>query len=175
MPAPTIKSFHTFVFGIDYAGKTALYQTLREHKEMSATKPTLSFNVGKLLIENIEFVIWDAPGQKPFREVWKQGYARSKILVFVLDTADPNRYGEAFEEFKKVINDPITKAAPLVFCFHKMDLDNSKSNLANAKAFFNLVQVKPRKLFIYETSIYEPTTMQKLRSILVDISLGVLF
>ena len=163
MPAPTTKSFHTFIFGIDYAGKTALYQTLRENKEMPATKPTLSFNVGKLLIENIEFVVWDAPGQKPFREVWKQGYARSKILVFVLDTADPNRYSEALEEFQKVINDPITRAAPLVFCFHKMDLDNAKNNLVIAKALFDLVQLRPRKMFIYETSIYDPASMQKLR------------
>src|SRR6056297_1592540 len=92
-----------FIYGLDYAGKTSVVETMKQEETMSDANPTLSFNISNYITENATLQIWDAPGQKSLRDSWEKGYNRADILVFVLDTADMERYDEAYAEFKKVL------------------------------------------------------------------------
>ena len=56
-----------FVFGLDNAGKTSLLKYLKEEEVVDDPSPTREFDVIKLVIENQNFFIWDAPGQVKYR------------------------------------------------------------------------------------------------------------
>lgn len=162
-------------YGIDKAGKTALTLTLKEGKTISSTLPTLAFNIDKIEYGDLEIQVWDAPGQRRFRDLWVKGYQKAKILVFVLDTADLARFEEAKQELDRVLNDEITRAIPLVFCFHKMDLEEAKSNLDAAKKFFRLSEIRGRKVVRFETTIMDIGSLTKLKGTLHDIVYGVMW
>ncbi|UYP48832.1 hypothetical protein NEF87_005117 [Candidatus Lokiarchaeum ossiferum] len=164
-----------FVFGIDQAGKTALISSIREDKLIQGTKPTLSFNITKLITKNIVFQIWDAPGQVSFRDVWIKGIKRAKINIFVLDVLDSPRFEEAKREFEKVLDNPLTRNVPFIFCFHKMDLLESQQNLKKARDFFQLSQIRHRKILSYETSIMKMESLRKFKSTLADIVLDIMW
>jgi small GTP-binding protein len=164
-----------FVFGIDQAGKTAFVLSMKEDRTVSTTLPTLAFNIDKISVQNMQFQIWDAPGQRAFREIWTKGYDKAKLLVFLLDVADTARYEEAFTEFTRVLEDPITRGIPLVFCYHKMDLPESKENLAMARKMFNLPGLTGRRMLAYETSIHDMKNLRKIRETFVEIVLGIMW
>jgi small GTP-binding protein len=156
-------------FGIDQAGKTALTLTLKEGKTVNSTLPTLAFNIDKIDYGDLEIQIWDAPGQRRFRDIWGRGYQKAKILVFIIDTADYNRFEEAKHELDRVLNDEITKGIPLVFCFHKMDLPEAVANLEKAKSIFKLSEIRGRKVFRFETTIMDLKSLTKFKGTLHDI------
>lgn len=143
-----------FLFGIDSAGKTALVKSIKG-EDATQTKPTLAFHIVKLRKNQVEFQIWDAPGQRNLRRIWNNGFNRAKLLVFVVDTSDDERFSESKDEFMKVISEPDTKELPVIFCYHKMDLAESKANLDKAKEFFDPKSLEGREVVEMETSIYE--------------------
>ena len=53
--------------------------------------------------------------------------------MFVLDLTDPDRFAEAKSEFDKVLNDLETRNLPLIFCFHKTDLEGAEANINDAR------------------------------------------
>lgn len=164
-----------FVYGIDQAGKTAIISSIKEEKLMQDTKPTLSFNITKIIARNVVFQVWDAPGQIPFREVWIKGIKRAKINIFVLDVSDVPRYEEAKREFEKVLDNPLTRNVPFVFCYHKMDLIESQQNLERAKDYFQLSHIHHRKILSYETSIMKMESLRKFKNTLADIVLDIMW
>jgi small GTP-binding protein len=160
--------YSIFVFGIDHAGKTALISSLKENKPIEDTKPTITFNIDKFILEKTEFYIWDAPGQKSLRKVWKKGFEQAKIMIFVLDLSTPSKFQEAFDEFYKVTSNPITSGIPLIFCFHKSDLINNPTEIIEAKSFFQFEKIKYRKIVHLSTSIKEFDTVLILKNKILD-------
>jgi small GTP-binding protein len=158
-----------FLFGLDRAGKTALSRALRgDIANCTSTRPTLAFDISKMMIQQTEFVIWDAPGQTRFRDIWESGFNQAKLLLFVLDVSDTARFEEAKKEFDRVINNPETKGVPLMFCFHKVDLPNGKENILKAREIFKLPLITNRRVASFETTINPCDEIPHLRDILVD-------
>lgn len=163
MPAVKI-----FLFGIDRAGKTTLSRTIKEEKDVK-TRPTLSFDISKWIIKDLEFAVWDAPGQKRFRDVWSKGFDKAQVLLFVLDTADPERFEEAKTEFYTVINNPDTQGVPLIFCFHKIDLPHAKENVAKARELFKLPLITNRQVFPFESTVNSTLGIDPIKDKLVEL------
>ncbi len=165
--------FKMFVFGLGKAGKTAVISTLKQEETVDKTVPTLSLLVSKYFVENVQFQIWDAPGQVKFRHTWPQGYQNTDLLVFVLDTANNSEFEDAKQEFDKVLeNNPKTN---VVFLYHKMDLDEAKKNFEKAKEFFSLGDYKRRKIVSFKTSIYDLESLRPFQKVLEEISMGIFF
>lgn len=139
------------------------------------TTPTLSFLITKYITDNCEFQLWDAPGQSAFRNVWKTGYERAKLLIFVLDVANDAKYEESKLELYKVLDDPISRGLPLILCFHKMDLEKAQQNLQKAKDFLHPSQIRGRRVVLYETSIYQPPSLEKVKGAMVNIASGTMW
>jgi small GTP-binding protein len=152
-----------FLFGIDRAGKTALAESLKKGEIITNTRPTIAFTIGAWVVDDITFQIWDAPGQPPFRKLWKNGFEKAEILLFVLDTADKARFNESYAEFSKIINDFETRGLPLIFCFNKMDLPDAVNNKNDARAIFRLPTITDRKVMILETSIKDKNSIKNIR------------
>ncbi|MFX1394721.1 MAG: ADP-ribosylation factor-like protein [Promethearchaeota archaeon] len=162
---PDIK---VFLYGLDFAGKTALSETIKHAKTFVDTKPTIRVIISNTLIKNISFYIWDLPGQIGLRDKWLKALEHSKILIFVLDTADTHRFPEAKKEFFSILNHPESKGIPLIFCFHKMDLQEAKNNLTEAQAVFDLKYIKDRQIVLLETSINLLDTIEELKERMVS-------
>jgi len=156
-----------FLYGLDNAGKTALSETLKRDITFTNTKPTLSIIMSKMLIKNIAFFIWDAPGQISLRDTWERGAKGSKLLMFVLDTADNQRFEEAKREFYSILNDTELNRISLIFCFHKMDLVSAQEHLIEAQNKFDLNSMKERKVILVETSIKLMDSIEKLKEKMV--------
>jgi small GTP-binding protein len=141
-----------FLFGLDRAGKTAISRTIKK-EDPKGTRPTLSFDISKWILQDFEFTVWDAPGQTKFREAWSRGYQKAQVMIYVLDVADGARFEESKKEFDTVLKNPETARVPLIFCFHKMDTAEAKANYQKAREIFKLHLIIDRKVFDFETTI----------------------
>ena len=158
-----------FIFGLDNAGKTTLTQFIKDDTQVQKTTPTLSFGIDNLIIKDIDFVFWDAPGQQNLRSRWGRGLLDAKILVFILDTSDSERFEEAKEELNKILDNIDARGIALIFCFHKMDLQESKDNYTKARDIFRLQKVGEREVYRYQTTVHEEGGVKEVKDKLVEI------
>ncbi len=157
-----------FIFGLDNAGKTALTAYVKEEKVLDDPKPTVKFNIEQMIIDDLNFVLWDAPGQLKYRERWSRGIEGSNALVFVLDTSDSDRFEEAKRVLDKILDDFAVRTLPVLFCFHKMDLDAAKQNLNKAREVMKLPLITDHKVEPVKTSIKTGEGIEELKNKLVD-------
>ena len=155
-----------FLFGLDNAGKTTLVKYLKEEEVEDNPSPTREFDVIKLVIENQNFFIWDAPGQIKYREQWERGVLDSDLLIYVLDTADGERFEEAKMELDIILNNYDTKGVPLIICFHKIDLEKAQKNLKDASKTMNLSKIKERKVNWLKTSVISKEGIEDLEKMI---------
>ncbi len=155
-----------FLFGLDNAGKTSLLKYLKEEKVDENQSPTREFDVIKLAIENQNFFIWDAPGQVKYREQWERGVLDSDLLIFVLDTADNERFDEAKMELDIILNNFDTIGIPIIICFHKIDLEAAKDNLNEAFKVLELAEIKERKANWLKTSVISEEGIEDLEAMI---------
>ena len=87
------------MMGLDASGKTTILYQLKLG-EMTNTAPTLGFNVETVAYKNIEFMVWDMGGQDAIRPLWRHYYENCQALIFVVDSADRDRVGEARDELR---------------------------------------------------------------------------
>jgi small GTP-binding protein len=158
-----------YVFGIDRAGKTVLINYLTKGTIDKTFKPTLNFNSKTMIVRNLRSAVWDTPGQKKFRKMWLRNVANSKVLVFVLDTGDPDRFAEAKDELVNFLRDLENISAPLIFCYSKMDMDPTKKNKKIAEKLFDLPNLYEHQIYSLETSIEDTPTLDSLKEMVMSI------
>lgn len=113
------------LMGLDSAGKSTLLYRLQQGVIME-TSPTVGFNVGTLdLNKKTSLTVWDIGGQRTMRSNWTYYLEGCKALVFVVDSSDRDRMGEAKKALKKVLSDEHMKQVPLMVLANKKDLPNS--------------------------------------------------
>ncbi len=54
--------FKIFLFGLDFAGKTTLVSFIKGNSNLD-TIPMRAFHIAELILEDLNTIIWDAPGQ----------------------------------------------------------------------------------------------------------------
>eukprot|EP01147_Barroeca_monosierra_P001837 gene1837-4935_t len=100
-----------FVFGLDAAGKTSILYRLKLGKEIQAI-PTIGFNVETISLPNYSVSIWDV------------GVRNAVSIVFVVDSADPERFSEAQEFLIDTLKDGC-EDRPVLILANKQDLPNA--------------------------------------------------
>ena len=65
---------------LDNAGKTSIVQRLR-HQELTPTVPTVGFVVESVMLEHVQFTIWDVGGQVSIG--WDHWYDIERGRLFV--------------------------------------------------------------------------------------------
>jgi GTPase SAR1 family protein len=71
-------------------------RSLQSHKGCGCA----GFNVEKVQYKNVTFTVWDVGGQEKLRPLWKHYFNNTDGLIFVVDSADRDRIGDAAEEFR---------------------------------------------------------------------------
>ena len=82
------------MLGLDAAGKTTILYKLKLNEAVSSI-PTIGFNVETVSpVKNVSFTVWDVGGQDKIRPLWKHYFHNTEGLVYVVDSADRERFNE---------------------------------------------------------------------------------
>lgn len=142
--------------GLDAAGKTTILYQLKLNEPISNTMPTIGFNVETVEYKNINFTVWDIGGQDKIRALWRLYFQQTQGIIFVVDSNDVDRIGEAKSElFGLLTEEELGKSLLLVFA-NKQDLPlaMTTTQLAEKLALHTLLG---RKWYIQATSATKGT------------------
>jgi len=143
------KEMRILMVGLDAAGKTTILYKLKLG-EIVTTIPTIGFNVETVEYKNISFTVWDVGGQDKIRPLWRHYYQNTQGLIFVVDSNDKDRVGEAHDELHRMLSeDELREAIVLVFA-NKQDLPNAMS-VAEVTDKLGLHSLRHRKWYIQAT------------------------
>jgi len=120
------KSMRILMVGLDAAGKTTILYKLKLG-EIVTTIPTIGFNVETVEYKNISFTVWDVGGQDKIRPLWRHYFSNTQGLIYVVDSNDKERIGEAKEELSRMMNEDELKDAVVLVFANKQDLPNALS------------------------------------------------
>ncbi|CAH2319209.1 ADP-ribosylation factor-like [Pelobates cultripes] len=122
------------MLGLDAAGKTTVLYKLKFNETVS-TIPTIGFNVETVEpIRNVSFTVWDVGGQEKIRALWKHYFQNTDGLVFVVDSADWERFDEAKSELEAILEHDEMRGVPFLVMANKQDLPGARrpSDVAEA-------------------------------------------
>ena len=120
------KDVRILMVGLDAAGKTTILYQLRMGETIK-TIPTIGFNVETLEYKGVNFTVWDVGGQDKIRVLWKHYYQNTDGLIFVVDSNDRERIGDAAEELKKMLAEDELKDCVVLIMANKQDIDGALS------------------------------------------------
>eukprot|EP00053_Salpingoeca_punica_P015474 m.142748 g.142748 ORF g.142748 m.142748 type:complete len:181 (-) comp16720_c0_seq2:2669-3211(-) len=118
------KEMRILMVGLDAAGKTTILYKLKLG-EIVTTIPTIGFNVETVEYKNISFTVWDVGGQDKIRPLWRHYFQNTSGLIFVVDSNDRERVGEAKEELAKMLSEDELRDCVLLVFANKQDLPNA--------------------------------------------------
>jgi len=88
--------------------------------------PTVGLNIGRMDISNCRVIFWDLGGQIALRSIWEKYYSEAHGLMFVLDSADTERFEEAKAAMDSLANHQELSGVPLLLCANKQDLPTAR-------------------------------------------------
>jgi ADP-ribosylation factor protein 1 len=135
--------------GLDAAGKTTILYKLKLDENVT-TIPTIGFNVETVQYKKINFTMWDVGGQDKIRPLWRHYYANTNAVIFVVDSNDRERIGEARDELHKMLSDEQLKDCVLLVFANKQDLPNAM-NAAEITDKLGLHSLRQRAWYIQST------------------------
>ena len=128
------KEMRILMVGLDAAGKTTILYKLKLG-EVVTPIPTIGFNVEEVTYKNISFHVWDVGGQDKIRPLWRHYFQNTQGLIFVIDSNDRERVGEARDELHRMLQeDELRDAVLLIF--------------ANKQVFF--LFINSNKIILFE-------------------------
>uniref|UniRef100_A0A7S4IFE4 ADP-ribosylation factor n=1 Tax=Vannella robusta TaxID=1487602 RepID=A0A7S4IFE4_9EUKA len=119
------KNARIVMLGLDAAGKTTIMYKYKLDETIN-TIPTIGFNVETLQINKINMTMWDVGGQNKIRPLWRHYYSGSDALIWVIDSADTERFIEAKEELHHALLEPELANVTILVFANKADLANPK-------------------------------------------------
>ena len=143
------KDMRILMVGLDAAGKTTILYKLKLG-EIVTTIPTIGFNVETVDYKNISFTVWDVGGQDKIRPLWRHYFQNTQGVIFVVDSNDRDRAGEAREELARMLNEEELRDAVLLIFANKQDLP-SAMNAAEMTEKLNLNSMRNRNWYIQAT------------------------
>mmetsp|Transcript_14377 Transcript_14377/g.21524 ORF Transcript_14377/g.21524 Transcript_14377/m.21524 type:complete len:179 (-) Transcript_14377:59-595(-) len=143
------KEMRILMVGLDAAGKTTILYKLKLG-EIVTTIPTIGFNVETVEYKKISFTVWDVGGQDKIRPLWRHYFQNTQGLIYVVDSNDRDRIGEAAEELQKMLKEDELRDATLLVFANKQDLPNAMS-VSEVTDKLGLHSISDRKWYIQST------------------------
>ncbi|OMH80639.1 ADP-ribosylation factor 1 [Zancudomyces culisetae] len=141
------REMRILMVGLDAAGKTTILYKLKLG-EIVTTIPTIGFNVETVEYRNISFTVWDVGGQDKIRPLWRHYFQNTQGIIFVVDSNDRERIGEAKEELQQMLNEDELRDAILLVFANKQDLPNAM-NTAEITDKLGLHAIRNREWYIH--------------------------
>ena len=113
--------------------------------------PVAGFNVETVEYKNISFTVWDVGGQDKIRPLWRHYFQNTQGLIFVVDSNDRERIGEARDELMRMLAEDELREAVLLIFANKQDLPNAM-NAAEITDKLGLHSLRNRNWYIQVSS-----------------------
>ncbi|XP_030060115.1 ADP-ribosylation factor-like protein 13B isoform X2 [Microcaecilia unicolor] len=110
--------------GLDNAGKTATVRGIQGESPEDVA-PTVGFSKADLKHGRFEVTIFDLGGGKRIRGIWKNYYAESFGVIFVVDSSDMERMEETKETMSEVLRHPRISGKPVLVLANKQDREGA--------------------------------------------------
>ncbi|KAF7255374.1 hypothetical protein P879_06651 [Paragonimus westermani] len=142
------KSMRILMVGLDAAGKTTILYKLKLG-EIVTTIPTIGFNVETVEYKNISFTVWDVGGQDKIRRLWRHYFQNTQGLIFVVDSNDRERVGEAADELTRMLSEDELRDVVILVFANKQDLPNAMTS-AELTDKLRLREIRNRPWYIQQ-------------------------
>lgn len=97
--------------------------------------------------KNITFTVWDVGGQDKIRPLWRHYYEDAQGVIFVVDSNDAQRLGEAKQELQSLLQEAELRDATLLVYANKQDLPGARS-VAQVTEALQLGSLKGRAWYV---------------------------
>jgi len=129
------------LLGLDNAGKTTLLFKLKNNT-ISSFIPTQRAQMETIELGHITFKAWDLGGHEAVRDLWKDYYVEADAVIFLVDSADSARFGEA----KIVLNELLTSfglaTTPFLILGNKSDVNTA----VNRETLMSVLNIQKNQL-----------------------------
>ena len=112
--------------GLDNAGKSALLHMLK-FDWIVGLEPTFHPLSGELVLGNIRFSTIDLGGHEIARRTWKNYLDKADAIIFVVDSADRERFSLAKHELSELLESEGLYHTPFAIFGNKIDLPEAAS------------------------------------------------
>ncbi|KFO86497.1 ADP-ribosylation factor-like 13B, partial [Buceros rhinoceros silvestris] len=112
--------------GLDNAGKTATVRGIQGESPEDVA-PTVGFSKIDLKQGRFEVTIFDLGGGRRIRNIWRNYYAESYGVIFVVDSSDIARMEETKQAMTEVLNSPKISGKPVLVLANKQDREGALS------------------------------------------------
>ncbi|KAM8820476.1 ADP-ribosylation factor-like protein 13B [Eudromia elegans] len=121
-----VRKVTLIMVGLDNAGKTATVRGIQGESPEDVA-PTVGFSKIDLKQGRFEVTIFDLGGGKRIRNIWKNYYAESYGVIFVVDSSDTARMEETKQAMIEVLNSPKISGKPMLVLANKQDREGALS------------------------------------------------
>jgi len=126
------KKARIVILGLDNAGKSTLLHKLC-NQEVRAFVPTTKAHAKTFSLGSITFTAWDLGGHEQVRDLWEEYYSGADAIVFMVDSADHDRFDEAKNEMEQILASPDIVDVPILVLANKNDVENCSHKEAISK------------------------------------------
>ncbi|KZP33591.1 P-loop containing nucleoside triphosphate hydrolase protein [Athelia psychrophila] len=117
------KNAELSVVGLQASGKTSFVNVIGSGQWSEDVVPTVAFNYRKVRKGNVTLKIWDVAGQPKFRSMWERYCNGVDAIVFVVDSADKEKFETVRFELHQLLGQPNLSGVPLLVLGNKNDID----------------------------------------------------
>uniref|UniRef100_A0A8C2FM39 ADP-ribosylation factor-like 9 n=1 Tax=Cyprinus carpio TaxID=7962 RepID=A0A8C2FM39_CYPCA len=121
---PRTAGTQVLVLGLDGAGKTSLLHCFATGSLEQDVCPTQGFNAISINKEELQIEFLEIGGTEKLRDYWRMYLCKARVLVFVVDSSDPERFPLAKRLLHQLLSaDP---CLPLVLLANKQDVPGAQ-------------------------------------------------
>ncbi|KAK7056728.1 hypothetical protein VNI00_002445 [Paramarasmius palmivorus] len=121
------KAAEIAVVGLQASGKTSFVNVIGSGQWSEDVVPTIAFNFRKVRKGNVTLKIWDVAGQPKFRSMWERYCHGVDAIVFVVDSADREKFNTARFELHQLLGHHSLVGVPLLVLGNKNDVEGHAS------------------------------------------------
>ncbi|XP_053398212.1 ADP-ribosylation factor-like protein 13B [Mercenaria mercenaria] len=116
------RSVKLAILGLDSAGKTTTTKALLG--DTLDVAPTVGFNREEITFNNYDISLYDLGGGRKIRDIWKNYLNEIYGVIYVVDTAAPERFQEVQEILTSLLGHEQVKEKPFLLLGNKVDLES---------------------------------------------------